>query len=506
MHAWARPQVKNVVRAPHRLGVVLDHDYGVAEIPEPEQRVQQPLVIPLVQADGRLIQDVQHADQAGPDLRGQADALAFPAGERGRGPIQRQVVQANVDEEAQPLADLLQDAMRDELFALGELQPTEELGSVTDREARDRCDGLPVDQDREAFGLQPVTLADWAQRQGLEIVFFIFIVFAEHRAAPGRLVAQAVAGGARSVRAVEGEETRGELRVAEPAADAGQLLAVNQVFLSVEVNDHQAMGLLQRNLQRVRQPLHRRVVVLEHHAVHHDLDGVLLLLVQRDLLGQVVRLAVDPCPDEPRPARILKFLFVLALAVPDDGCHHGELRALRQRHEGIHHLLDCLSSDRIAALRAVRAADPREEQAEVVVDLGDGSDGGAGIARRGLLLDGDGRRESLDRIHVRLVHLFKELASVGREGLHVAALALGVDRVERQRRLTGAGEAGDDDQFVTREREVQVLEVVLPRALDDDRARIRHSRHSNRRITPRQGPLSGSCHLRLWGPVGELPR
>src|SRR5207237_9317143 len=134
MHAWARPQVKNVVRAPHRLGVVLDHDYGVAEIPEPKQRVQQPLVIPLVQADGRLIQDVQHADQAGPDLCRQTDALAFPAGERGRGPIQRQVVQANVDEEAQPLADLLQDAMSDELFSLGALTPTEDLDSVKDVE------------------------------------------------------------------------------------------------------------------------------------------------------------------------------------------------------------------------------------------------------------------------------------------------------------------------------------------------------------------------------------
>src|SRR2546422_4749945 len=74
------------------------------------------------------------------------------------------------------------------------------------------------------------------------------------------------------------------------------------------------MGLLERNLQRVRQPLHRRVVVLEHHTVHHDLDGVLLLLVQRDLLGQVVRFAVDPRPDEPRPARILKFFAVLTLA------------------------------------------------------------------------------------------------------------------------------------------------------------------------------------------------
>src|SRR6266704_748812 len=279
MHAWARTQVENVVRAPHSLGVVLDHDHGIAEVPEPPERVQQPLVVPLVQADGRLIQDIQHADQAGTDLRGQADALALSAGERGRGPIQRQVVQADVDEEAQALPDLFQDAMRDELLALGELEPLEELTGVPDREARDRRDGLPVEQDREAFGLQPVALADRAERQRSVILFLVFIILAEHGAALRRLVPQTIAGGARPVRAVEGEEAGGQLRVAEPAADAGQLLAVDEVFRagrgprpagppsrthasSLYTDNDKTMGLLERNLQRVRQPLHRRVVVL----------------------------------------------------------------------------------------------------------------------------------------------------------------------------------------------------------------------------------------------------
>jgi hypothetical protein len=33
-----------------------------------------------VQADARLIQHIKHARQAGADLAGEADALAFPAG------------------------------------------------------------------------------------------------------------------------------------------------------------------------------------------------------------------------------------------------------------------------------------------------------------------------------------------------------------------------------------------------------------------------------------------
>ena len=459
----------------HGLGVVLDHDHRVAQIAQAKERVQQAPVVPLVEPDGRLVQDVEDADQARADLRGQADALALPAGERGRRPVQGQVVQADVNEEAEAFPDLFQDAVRDELLAFGELQLLEESGGLPDRQPRDRRNGLPIDQDRQAFGLQPVALADGAERQRSVVLVLVFIVLLEPRAALGRLVAESVAARAGAVRAVEGEEAGRQFRIAEAAPHAGQLLAVQKIFLSIEVDPHQAMRLLERDLQRIRQPPHRRLVVLEDDTVHDDLDRVLLLLVQRDLVREVVRLAVDPRADESAAARILKFLAVLALAVPDNRRQDRELRTQRQRHQRVHHLLNGLGRDRIAALGAVRAADAGKEQPEVVVDLGDGAHGGAGIARGGLLLDGDGRRQPFDGVHVRLVHLLKKLAGVGREGLDVAALALGVDRVEGERRFAGAGQPGDHDELVAGDRQVEVLEIVLPRALDDDGTRFRHT-------------------------------
>ena len=42
---------------------------------------QQAVVVALVQADARLVQDVEHAHQARADLRGQADALRLAAAE-----------------------------------------------------------------------------------------------------------------------------------------------------------------------------------------------------------------------------------------------------------------------------------------------------------------------------------------------------------------------------------------------------------------------------------------
>ena len=76
-------------------------------------------------------------------------------------------------------------------------------------------------------------------------------------------------------------------------------------------------------------------------------------------------------------------------------------------------------------------------------------------------------RQPLDEVDVGLVHLAEELAGVGRQRLDVAALALGEDRVERERGLARPGQAGEDDQAVPREVEGDVLEVVLAGAADD---------------------------------------
>src|SRR3712207_5667905 len=84
---------------------------------------------------------------------------------------------------------------------------------------------------------------------------------------------------------------------------------------------------------------------------------------------------------------------------------------------------------------ALPISDARPQQAEVVVDLRDRADRRARIARGRLLVDGAGRRQALDRIDVRLLHLPQELTGVGGERFHVPALALAVDRVEGQRRL-----------------------------------------------------------------------
>ena len=64
-----------------------------------------------------------------------------------------------------------------------------------------------------------------------------------------------------------------------------------------------------------------------------------------------------------------------------------------------------------------------------------------GLLRGGLLLDGDGGRQAVDLVDVRLLHHLEELARIGREALDIAALALGIDGVEGERGLARAGQA-----------------------------------------------------------------
>jgi hypothetical protein len=196
------------------------------------------------------------------------------------------------------------------------------------------------------------------------------------------------------------------------------------------------LGQLERRLDRVGET--PAVLGAHDEAVDDNGDAVVLPPVERGRVGELHQLAVDHGTDEALLARALEQLAELALPPLHERGADLEPRALGPREHHLGDLLGALPLHRPRAARAVRRTGAREEQAQVVVDLGDGADGGARVVARVLLLDRDRRRQPLDEVHVGLLHQPEELARVRRQRLDVAALPLGVDRVERERRLPGA--------------------------------------------------------------------
>ena len=119
----------------------------------------------------------------------------------------------------------------------------------------------------------------------------------------------------------------------------------------------------------------------------------------------------------------------------------------------------------------MRNADTGEQQAQVIVNFGDGADGGTRVVGGALLVDRNGRGKAFDIVHIRLLHLAKELARISRKRLDIAALAFGEDGVEGQGGFAGTGKPGDNYQLVTRDLDGDVLQIVFARPHDADNVR-----------------------------------
>ncbi len=314
-------------------------------------------------------------------------------------------------------------------------------------------------RDAVAAHVVPARGADRAVEQGNALV-------RDHKLGVDlELRAKARAGRARAKRVVEREHARRQLFDGDAAVLAGVILRKEDIaVVGQDVRKDQAARERRRGLARVRQAVND--IGAEDETVDDNLDIVLFVLFEGNLLAEVIHVPVGADADIAGLARILENLDMLALFAADDRRHDLHARPLAQRHELVDDLVDGLLADLLAAVRAVRRADARPEQAQIVVHLRHRADSGAGVLRGGLLVDGNGGGEALDIVDVGLFLLPEKHSGVGRQTLHIAALALGIDGVEREGRLAAAGQARDDGQRVAGNFDVDVLEVIFSCAFD----------------------------------------
>ena len=92
MLTGSRADIDNAVSGAHRILVVLHDDQAVSEIAQVLQRREKFIVVSLVKADARLVENIGDTDKAGADLRCQTDSLRLTSGQRCRSARQGQIV------------------------------------------------------------------------------------------------------------------------------------------------------------------------------------------------------------------------------------------------------------------------------------------------------------------------------------------------------------------------------------------------------------------------------
>src|SRR6185436_11741446 len=108
---------------------------------------------------GWLVQHVEDTREVGADLRGKPDALPFAARQRRRAPVQREIANTDVVQEAEPILDLAQDARCNQRLALGQLEGVEHLRRRTDRQVDVLRDDAALHPYGQALRLEPLAVA-----------------------------------------------------------------------------------------------------------------------------------------------------------------------------------------------------------------------------------------------------------------------------------------------------------------------------------------------------------
>ena len=174
MNTRAGANVYNKVSSTHGVLIVFHHQKGVAQIPQLLEGIDQLAVVPLMQADGRLIQNIQNAHEAGADLRCKANSLSLTAGESGSSPCKSQIRQTHSLQETQSCLDLPDDLIRNLRLGTGESQFIDKLQRLLHRQFAELPDGQPTHRDRAAHIGKPLSVAVGAGSGGHTLLQFLF--------------------------------------------------------------------------------------------------------------------------------------------------------------------------------------------------------------------------------------------------------------------------------------------------------------------------------------------
>src|SRR3989338_9000411 len=151
---------------------------------------------------------------------------------------------------------------------------------------------------------------------------------------------------------------------------------------------------------------------------------------------------------------------MFSFPVPDHRTQNHDLRTGRQAGNLRGYLAWTLALYHPLALRTMRNSYAGKQQTEIIIYLRNGPHRGPGIMRALSLVNGNGRTDALNAVHVRLIHNTQELACVCRQAFHVPSLSFRIQGIKRERAFPGTRKPGDHHELPLRNINVDILEVV----------------------------------------------
>ena len=175
-------------------------------------------------------------------------------------------------------------------------------------------------------------------------------------------------------------------------------------------NHDDTMPLLHRFRYRLHQALRVRTIIkrqskTQAQTVDNHLNGMVLVSVELHALRYLTQLSVNTHIDKPFLPYLLKQLFVMSLAIIDQGSHHQDLMPGILTIDKFYYLIVGISDHLLARVIREGVSRTREQQPQVVVHLGDRADSGARVAVGGLLVDRDDGRQTCYLIHIRALDI-----------------------------------------------------------------------------------------------------
>ena len=165
-------------------------------------------------------------------------------------------------------------------------------------------------------------------------------------------------------------------------------------------------------------------------------------------------------------------LFVGLVGVQFNRCKQQQALAFGVGHDLVNNLVTGLGANRLVAIGAVRGSQTSNQNPQVVVNFGDGSDSTPRRRPKILLFDRDRWREPFNLFDFWFFQLIDELPRVGAKAFDVASLAFGVNRIHRHRRLTTSRRPGEHGHLVAFDVHVDRTQAMLFSASDFDRGRF----------------------------------